>query len=366
MAIAKLNGGRGTWDLVKWPQAAWISSAYTLQILSAAAHRVAATIQIPKTGNLSKVHFQTGNVTTGDTLHISFQNVSSVGLPDGTEDQYRTLVIDSADDNVWKTSGILTDTGADGGAKRAVTAGDRIAIVFKWNSYVAGNMWFQYLADTTSGQLTALLTSTNSGSTWTVGSGALAIALEYDDGTFAYLDNTFPVSAFTTNNVGNGSTPDEYGLKFRVPFKTSIRGIAFRGASQDVEFLLYPESGAALASAVTPYPSSTSPTNRREAYFATDVELDANTWYRIAWRPSTGTTRQLVTYTLNAAGMMEAFSIGLNAMLCTRTDGGSWTDTDTQFVLATPLCNGVDDGAGGGGGGCSLANGTAVIPPTCL
>ena len=362
MAIATLNGGSGVFFGINWPQSLWINSAFSLSSMSAAAHYRALSFIAPKAGDLSKFHFRTGTVTTGDDLHISFQNADSNGNPDGAVDQYRVITVDSADDNVWKTTGIISSNGTDGGAKRTVAAGDRICVVIRFNSYVAGSLWLQYMADAAVSGYSTFLQSTNSGSTWSEVNGAMDAAIEYADGTIAYLKNTAAVESFTTTSTNTGSTPDEYSLRFRLPYPVRVAGVEIKGASTDCSFALYPDSGSALASGEPVIKGTTS--LRRSLIFSSPVDLDANVYYRIGWKPTTGTNRSLQLYNLNSAAIREAFDLGLNFSLGTRVDAGAWSDDTAKFMLATLICIGADDGSSGGAG-CSygaLSNGTRVVP----
>ena len=364
MAIEALNGGRGLITIPDWPFPMNLSSSFTLSSMSAAAHRKALSFVAPKAGDIAKVHFRTGTVTTGDDLHISLQDQDSDGNPDGTEDQYRVLTVGDGDDNAWLSTGIISSDGTDGGTKRTVAAGDRLSVVFRFNSYVAGSLWLQYIASASYNGLSAFLGSTNSGSTWAQALGAMAIAIEYADGTFAYIDNTVPFSSISNTSVGSGSTPDEYSLRLRLPFPVRVMGLMVRGASADTEIGLYPDSGAALATGV-PQPANTSGSIIRKILFSSAVDLLANTYYRISWKPTTATVRTITVYSMASAGIRGAFSLGTNFALGTRADGGSWTDDETQMIMASLLVSGIDDGAGGGGGSCSygaLSNGTRVVP----
>lgn len=363
MAFQTLNNGRGLADAIRWPDALWASSSFSSSNATTGTHKRAWRFTAPKTGNLSKVHFLTGTVTTGDDVKVSFQNASSDGKPDGIIDQYRVINVDSSDDNVWKTTGIISDNGADGGVKRAVTAGDSICVVFEWNSYVAGSMAYQYLAVANLSGGNTFWSSIDSGSTWSEVVGSFAGAIEYDDGTFAYIQNSAPLETLTTLTLANNSTPDEYSLRFRLPFPVKVAGVAVKGASTDVELSLYPDSGSALASG-SPIILNTSQNTRRSVVFSSPVDLNANTYYRIGWKPTTTTSRGLAVFYMNSAPMREAFDLGLNFSLGSRTDGGSWTDDTSKFMLASLLVVGFHDGTGGGGS-CSygaLSNGTRVIP----
>lgn len=366
MAIQTLNGGRGLFDAIQWSVAVWTATSHTLLTFATSTTRISFSFIVPKTGTLDLVEFRTGNVTTGDTVRVSFQNQTAAGIPDGTVDQYRDIAIGGSDDNAWLATGLMTDDGTDGGAKRSVTAGDRVSIVFHFPSYVAGDIWLQYLASATEGYSTSIFRSTDSGSSWTFQPGAPAVAVKYSDGTYAFMRNTSPFDTLSTYNVASNSTPDEHGMRFKLPYKIRAAGLAFKAAADLTNMTLYSDAGSIIAGPTVPEPThnQTSGSLRREAIFTSPVDLDADTWYRATWKPSSTTSRAISYNTIDSDGIRENFNQGLNMSGCYRVDAGAFTDDPTVIFPFTILTSGADDGAGSGSG-CALSNGTAVIPPTC-
>jgi hypothetical protein len=311
----------------------------------------AMVVRIPKTGTLSKVHFRMANAITGDTYRVSFQDVDSAGHPDGTADEYRTLVVSSGDDNKILTTGILSNTGADGGTKRSVTAGDVIAVVLDWDSYVSGSLQPSRLTATEWLGPATCMQSTNSGSTWVPLEGAPLLALEYDDGSFAFLEGCSLFGTQLATTLGSGSSPDEYAMRFKLPWPVRTTGAIFMAATTLCDLTLFTDAGTTVAGPATNDVDSNVDDVARAWYWSSAVDLAADTWYRLSWKPTTATTKQVVVHDLTVANQMQTLPLGSNMMMSTRTDGGSWTNVTTKFIPFSLIVTALDDGAGGGGGG---------------
>lgn len=365
MALATLNGGRGILDLIRWPHTVWREVNSSNLSMSLAAQHWAISLIAPKTGNLAKIHFWSNSVITGGDVHVSFQNVDTVGKPDGVVDQFRLITMLGTDDSIWKSSGLITSDGTDIGTKRVVTAGDKLSVVFKWNNFINESMNFGSLLDSNIVAITYLFSSTDGGSTWGGQNSRMLFALEYDDGSIAYLQDSLPLKGSSAIlNLTETSTPDEVCLRFRVPFPVRATGVAVFGEGVDTILSLYPDSGAALAQG-SPEVASLTPTFRHEYHFTSPVDLLANTWYRIGFKPTNGATTTIRRWDMAASNYREAFDLGLNFMHGTRVDSGAWTDSETSMMVATLLVSGLDDGTAGGGGTCNfgaLPNGMRVIP----
>ena len=110
--------------------------------LDATGERCGCVLFIKQAGDIAKVIFYNAAITTGDTIKASIQTVGASGVPSGTvwptatgNKAYGTVAI-STGDTGWHT---VTFTEV-----APVVAGDIIAVVFEWNSYVSGNMRFYY------------------------------------------------------------------------------------------------------------------------------------------------------------------------------------------------------------------------------
>jgi hypothetical protein len=80
----------------------------------------------------------------------------------------------------------------------------------------------------------------------------------------------------------------------------------------------------------------------------TPTELAAGT-YRLIFKPTTTSHVTLYHYDVPSNAHFAAAEVGIGWYYTQRTDGGSWTDTDTKRPLMGLLFDGVDVSGGGGG-----------------
>lgn len=333
---------------------------YTSILMDGSGDKVAFIFVCPKDGDLNLVGFLTGTVTLDDDLKVGFQDVdAATGDPDGTFDQYRVITIAITDDDVWKETGLITTTGADGGAKRTVTKGQKLALVLEYNSYVAGNLNIKIAR-----QVGALIHDSGqhyiranlSGAYAAQASLGICIALQYSDGAYYYIDNSYPFINTTANlAVNTGTTPDEVGLYFSVPFACKVDGIKV-GADFDgnADIILYDTNGTSVL--------ATSPIDKdirggaTSQYFDTafaEVTLTPGSFYRAVIKPSSATTVTVPYMDFNSNAILGQISGGINCYWTQRTDAGSWSQTTTRrpniHLRISALSDGAADGSGGGG-----------------
>ena len=325
--------------------------------MNAAADRRAFIFTVPRDGVLNRVEFRLGTVTNNpdNGLRISFQNIDAAGDPDGTEDQFRVIAGPFASDT-WITPGLITSDGTDTGTKRTVAAGDRLAVVIQFESFVAGDsvnidrLDMNASAASLEGLEYYTSASSDSGATWTPAVDSAVMALEYETGGYEPVaDHWLPILALVTTTYNNGSTPDERALRFQIPFNATCDGCWIRGDFDgDADIVLYDGADNVLATA-TMDASARPATGGANAWFKWDaVSLTANTTYRLALRPSTGTSLTLYSFTVESNGRFAAAVPGsVQWHQSTRTDAGSWTDTDTARPWAGLHFSEVDSGASG-------------------
>ena len=329
--------------------------SYQAFLMDASAEKVAVVFRAPKAGTLARIGFRTGTVTTGDTLKVSFQDVSTAdGNPDGTPDQFRTQAVGDGDDNVWFRSGLVTSDGTNGGTLRTVVRGELVAAVIEFDSFVAGNLNIASTAllasDTLGGSYLTHFTAA-----WAKSRAvSAAVAVEYDDGSFGYIPNTLPAVTKTSTNFNSGSTPDEVALKFSHPVPLRVNGFWFASAvSGDFDVILYDSDGTTALATFTGDKDVSTPSTAAALFaapFSASVSLLANTFYRIALRPSTVTNCSRIDFTVNAAAVLDQMSGGQNFHYSERTNAGAWTDTTTKRPLLGVIVDGQDDGATVSGG----------------
>lgn len=328
-------------------------------LLDSAAEKLAFVFRVPKTGNLARIGFRTATVTTGDTLRVSFQDVSAAdGHPDGGVDQFRTVTVLDANDNTWFRSGLVTNDGTDNGSLRAVTRGQVVAAVIDFSSFVAGSL------NIAAKQLNASVAPwvglnyvDHFTASWSKGANSCAvIAIEYDDGTFAFIPNSFPCETNVVSGAINaGTTPDEVALRFRLGGKARVSGFWIASnLANDTDVILYDSDGTSALASVTLDKDQQQPApggmTSSAGLFASSLTLSANTWYRLAVKPAGSVT--LLSFTVPAtpgAAQLDQMSGGRDMHWSERTDLGAWDDTQTtKRPLFGLIFDGLDDGSGGG------------------
>lgn len=336
--------------------------------MNASGDRVAWVIRAPKAGTLHSFEFgiQTVGNNPDSGLRMSFQDVSATtGFPDTSADQFRNLTEGGTITTGWKTPpGALTSDGTDSGTKRTVVAGELVACVVDFVSFVALDSvtvrsgWgvtlhpgTNYCVDGSSGTYSKVINTTP------------AIALKYDDGTYGVSMDMFPSIAVTTESFSNASTPDERGIKFQVSSNWVTNGAWFFGTpDQDMQVLLYNSADTVIGTATLDkdqlYLTST-PNYFNVRWAEGPLTLQQNADYRLVLKPTT--TNAILTYTHDiAAANAPALPMGVAGTLTRthRTDAGAWTDTTTNWPNIGLLLSGVEMSAGGGGnsGGAAIYN----------
>jgi hypothetical protein len=332
----------------------------TVFVIDAAAEKLAFVVRAPKAGILHKVRFRTTTVGTGDTLKVSFQDLdTATGAPDGTPDQFRTIVIADADDNASLVTGILSSDGTDGGTKRTVARGELLCVVFEFDSWVAGNISLSSRATVNVAGTSSESYCTHFTAAWVRSVSALPrMALEYSDGTYEAIPYVCPaVAGIATETYGTGTTPDERGLIFQLPFAAKVGGfwVAInRAAAFDIK--LYDSDGSTVLESQSFAAASAGTVLIMHTYFDSEITLSKDTSYRMTVLPTTATTVSLMVGSYSVAAVLDALPGGQECHYTSRTDAGAWTEATTKRPLMGLILSELDDGVSvGGGGGLKLA-----------
>lgn len=315
---------------------------------------VAHIFRAPKSGVLEHFEFLLASVSTfpATGIRLSWQDVDASGFPDGVVDQFAVISVPLAS-NAWAVPpNALTDDGTSGGTKRTVTRGDLLAAVIDIApTFSTGN--FQNNGHTSSELTGALLFPYSAvfSTAWAkLASFYPILAVKYDDGSYESIGPmVWPYTANgTTNTFNSGSTPDEYALRFQVPFSAELGGgwINILGGG-DFDIVLYDNASNVLASlSIDKDQLQDSATGRRMYFtFATPVTLSANTVYRLAIKPTTGSNVSIYHLVANSNAVLGAMPAGKEFYKSTRTDGGAWSDQDTHWPLIGLNFNAIQDGA---------------------
>jgi len=337
------------------PLTAGTASSFVGTTINAAGEKVAACFRVPKSGVLNRCEFVVGTVGNNpdNGLRVSFQDLDASGHPDGTQDQFRTMAGPFVG-NTWQTPGLMTSDGTDTGIKRTVVAGDRIALVVEFESFVASDSIdirrYPLLGADGTGEMEYYSDEFITGA-WvrpTSTPGMIPLALEYvTDGYVNILENCYPILAFANATYNTGSTPDERALRFQVPMACVCDGAWIRADFDgDCDILLIDSDGTTVLATTTVDSSARGFTTGATAVVRwAGVALTANTTYRVSVRPSTVTSLNLFGFTVENNARMLAAPGGTTWYQSTRTDAGAWTDTDTSRPFIGLHLSQIDDGA---------------------
>lgn len=310
-------------------------------ILDAAGEKASFVFQIPKSGTISAIGFMTGAVTTAQTLKAGLYTLDGSDNPSTTA--YGSMVAGtqaSPAANTWYEVALGTNATA--------TAGDLVAATIEWNA-TAGNLQIRQI-DGNGGSVgqCGLPYNTHFTAAWAEQNSAIpCIAIKYNDGTYAEIPLTMPVTAITQRSFNSSSTPDERGMKFTLPAPMRLSKVWFYHRVTDVQdwnFVLYDSGGTALLTQ-TMNQSVIASGRLRVFELATKQSLSAGSVYRAVVKPTTTTSDYYIhDMTFNSAAMLDIFGGGQNFHATERTDAGAWTDTTTIRPMMGFVFDQIDNG----------------------
>ena len=322
-----------------------------------------------KTGtiNIRKIHFRVGEVTLNEAadlsaIQVSLQNVSATAgppyQPDGTADQTVTISgVNPLPDNTWITTGNLSaDRVVDLSATSIGSTNSRwLAVVWEYTTFTALDS-VVISASTGSADFRGLLGSAtllNTGS-WAALTTSGIVALECDDGTFAFLRGCMPISAYGSVSVSSTGAIRRAGVKFKYPTQRKISAATMMvniANGCDGRFVLYDSDGTTELVSVDV--DNDAIVAAGSPFFADvdfePVTLAADTYYRWVFVGSTATAATVYYADVNAAGLMDGLILGQNAHWTQADSTPTWTDTTTRRPHFGFGVSAIHDGTGGGG-----------------
>lgn len=311
-------------------------------LLDATGEQAAYIFRVPKTGNIRKVGFRTGTVTTGMTADVRLETVdATTGDPTGTlvaANTNASQVIADTDDNTWFLPTLTADA--------AVTIGQILAVVVVWAT--GGNL-------NINAAITGVPThnfpyADHFTTSWGKREETPLGFIEYDDGTTANA-YVIPVKTAATANtdINTGSNPDEVGNRFQFAFPMRAAGAFVAidpAATGDFDIVLY-EGTTSKASVSVDASQMLGDTTRKCFFqFATPYVMLANTEYFLVVKPTTATNVRVSTLQLPSAAMMAALDGGTAIYRANRVDAGAWTAVTDERISLAILVDGFDDGTG--------------------
>lgn len=322
--------------------------------INASGEKAAFLLDPPKTGEVDWFEFLLTAVAQAPAngLRLSWQAPDgTTGDPDGVVDYFRDIT--SGISVGWMNPpGPITSDGTNGGFKKSLTRGVPVFAVVAFTSFSAGD-------DVSIGQGS---TSFNQNAypyndlfttSWTKQNNYAIIAIKYADGSYPVILGAYPIQQYNALSLSSSTTPDEIGILFNYPFKTRIGGFGFRGTlSANTDVVLYDASGAALKtrSLDSDLDATGTPAFRHyTALFSGDQDIDANTNYRLVLKPTTTTAISLYEIQIASSSLMTALPGGSGWQRTDRTDGGTFSETNTKRPLIWPIESGGEEGSAGVG-----------------
>lgn len=300
---------------------------------------VAAMCEAPKTGNITKIHYHLRGVTgaSSGTITVSLQTITHSGVPaapSGTlwgTSTSGTNTVDPATDDNTTFSTTLTNAAA-------VTRGDRLAACIELTT-VGGLTLCQVAGFGDEQALNYPYLLLFAAAAWTLQTSGPVIAFEYDDGTILIPPGCIWYSALNTSAVSSSTTPDTYSLRFKPPMPMSIGGgwvWADLDGAQTVRLVTadYNQGSGTGILATTTIANDDRGTTSGDIHFfqfPTNVDLDANVWYRLVFESTSGTSSTFYDVQVASAAQAGATKCGADFHLSTAKDptaNASWTNYD--------------------------------------
>lgn len=319
------NPGGGLW--LPRPISGIGAPSMNQETITTTTGKFAYLFRIPVSGTVSKLAFYVNSVTTSATLDARLETVDlATGAPSGS------LYAAGANANFTPTVGWTTVTL---GTPAVVTAGDLVAVLIGATG-AATSVGFGDISTSDSNEQYPLPMRW-APSVWSKRSERPNCALEYNDGSYAAIAGVYAVSAVTNTAINTGTTPDEYALKFQLPFKARVSGFwVYLDGDGDFDVRLIATDGTTVLKTVS-FDKDVRFNGAAGLYsslFPSGQALSLNTDYYLSILPTTATSITLARFTYPSAAVMAAAEGGVNFREATRADAGAWTENSLIRPLA--------------------------------
>lgn len=243
-------------------------------------------------GAILTAYFGVTFSNAGTNLRIGLQDVDlSTGFQDGTFDVYADLVggTDTITAQVWRR------TPMEVGSK-TLSHGDRVSIVSTMTARGGADSVVVARLTAITTEAPGLPYGTNNTGSDAKSQDLLMAMIEFDDGTYGWVDLAVPLcaTALSAQAVDSDDSPDEYAAIFKLVYRAGVSTIGLYltniAAGDDFELVLYsdPLGTPAVIEAVSVDPDyliTTAPVV--SVQLASVAVLEPNTYYAIALRPTT-------------------------------------------------------------------------------
>lgn len=316
-------------------------------LLDASGEKGAFVFQAPKTGSIRKIGVRFNTVTTPTDTDFRLETVDgTTGFPSGAlfgTNTNVTVASASITSNTFVLSGALT-------ADASVTKGQYIALVIAPSG--SPNFNVALFSQPSTYQLGITYSAAFLSAAWSKSGTWNPFAVEYSDGSYAYIVGAIPASAVVDQAIASNTTPDEIALKFTLAAPARVAGMwAMIDPDADWDYVLYDSDGTTvLATASVDATNLVAVTDRYQPFlFATPVELTAGVARYATVKPTSTTGIGLALFDVPSAAAMDQMPGGQNFHYAARTDAGAWAATTTRRPLIGLLIDQISDGVGGGG-----------------
>lgn len=356
---------------IGWAQTGSGLGTHPAIVFNAAGDKAAWIFQAQSTTPPDQVSFHVGTVTTAGTVGVieaTLETVNSTGDPSGTP-----VTNSATGSQTISTVGYKNISGMSGTA--SLTVGAMYAVVL---SAVSSGGWDRNITITlglgnSPGLANPYASSKDSAGGWSdsiTQSSGYPVGFKTSGGTilrYPGLIGAANISASTPQTFSNSTNPDERGNFFTLPYPAKIIGVCVGGSAAGGGITTNDDGAVSLYSSARTTPNQmTSMAIDGEAqgngfshiyYFASPVELSANTEYVIAYKAKGTETYSMMMWEYENNAALDWF-LGTSFYSATR-DGGNpgpdnpgnnFTAGDNKVYAIFPIFSAFDDGAGGGGG----------------
>jgi hypothetical protein len=327
----------------------------SMQTISTINHYAAYALRIRTPGNLDAVAVGTISAATPVPLTVRLEGINASGNPDGV--LIHANATGTMGGNV--SADAVTVIALNGAV--AVTRGQKIAIVVLPSTSPVSVQIAGMGVGVPGGGFPYSLTSTNAGSSWgKVTTSEAALAVRYDDGTYAFSGQPLPlVSAFTQRAISTATgatTGTRRGIRFRLDADLTLEAVwaymIFGGTTADGAFELYSDGGALLATLATIDGAQSGSAGAASYVFVADATytLTAGTWYVLVFTPSSANSVTVYEAATAAAGVLRTMTgYGVEVQQAAYISS-AWAYTATSTTLMGVIGEVVAAAPAGGGG----------------
>lgn len=322
----------------------------TLQALTidATGEAAATLFRSQFAGTVTGVTFRLGAVTTGDTISIEVQTVTTAsGLPSNTlfsANAVATFNLSTVHAQTWQTVTLTSPVDVAEGADLAL-------VVKRADVAGAGNFTVTRLSVGLTSQIVA---AANVLAAWNRTIGSVCIFPVFSGTTQPAAMYQYAPATPAAVAISAGTTPDEIGNIINLPFRTRAVGfyaMVSASVTSVIKFNLYDTNGTTLMTSArmdADIVRAGAVHGLIEGYFPSATVLAVNSNYRIAAFASVGSC-SIVELSAADVTAMARINLGTTCFGTSRTDAGAWSNNAQTVFSMGIIVDQLDDSAASGG-----------------